>query len=468
MPPSTASSSSLLQQDYHPSRRVKRLRELALKEPSQSSAEFHLSMLAPVTDASQSRQQSPPPAAAPRRRGRKPSGPLSKSAREQLRKTNHSVIEKRRREKINEALAALRELVPNEKAHDPEKKDKEDKEFKLEILVRTVDYLRSVVDKMNTLEQGLCRKCGGGLILPPGVNTSTSFSTPLEKRCSSSVDYEQERCLERKRKVSEVEDDPAADDPESDFDDEPSENYDIIMPTNVAPRLDAFLENANADAGSDRLPSISSWLPGSVTSSPILQLPSPPQSVPFAPTTMATGALPGLALPPPIGFPSYSTYSTNSNTTRSASAPSPVACSPNIAPTTYGHGHAISRILNPTGIMTLPASLPSPTSPYPIPELSFKGGDLPRSTSPFSLSGGHRDREAGSPSQVRPSKKWSGDEHTAASLLLNMSSRRYSSGSASDDNSTRNVLFTRTRNQDSIQAQTPSSLLGMPPGAHLG
>ncbi|KDQ56629.1 hypothetical protein JAAARDRAFT_131718, partial [Jaapia argillacea MUCL 33604] len=53
----------------------------------------------------------PPPQTTSKRRGRKP-GTLSRSARESLRKQNHSRIEKARRTKINDALATLRELVP--------------------------------------------------------------------------------------------------------------------------------------------------------------------------------------------------------------------------------------------------------------------------------------------------------------------------------------------------------------------
>ena len=49
-------------------------------------------------------------APAPKRRGRKP-GTMSRSARESLRKLNHSRIEKARRTKINETLATLSTLV---------------------------------------------------------------------------------------------------------------------------------------------------------------------------------------------------------------------------------------------------------------------------------------------------------------------------------------------------------------------
>ena len=61
-------------------------------------------------------QPPPQPAPAPtptKKRGRKPgSGTLTRSARESQRKINHSKIEKARRSKINDALDALRELVP--------------------------------------------------------------------------------------------------------------------------------------------------------------------------------------------------------------------------------------------------------------------------------------------------------------------------------------------------------------------
>jgi len=59
----------------------------------------------------QSSEPPPPNSPPPRRRGRKPA-PLSRSAREAQRRLNHSIIEKARRTKINNALATLKELVP--------------------------------------------------------------------------------------------------------------------------------------------------------------------------------------------------------------------------------------------------------------------------------------------------------------------------------------------------------------------
>lgn len=70
----------------------------------------------------------------------------TRAVRESQRKINHSIIEKRRREKINAALAELRSLVPeNGGGLDGEEGDCEGGtgggksgkgEFKLEVLVR--------------------------------------------------------------------------------------------------------------------------------------------------------------------------------------------------------------------------------------------------------------------------------------------------------------------------------------------
>ena len=157
----------------------------------------------------------------PRRRGRKP-GPLSRSAREAQRKLNHSIIEKARRTKINDALAALRQLVPadygkrrdkdsgdenDEDDEDDEGDDadgeygaprrktavtnkkgttgkKEEKEFKLEVLERTVTYLQDLTDRYEDLQReneqllGI-RRCScqeGSLRQPTGRKRNRSGS----------------------------------------------------------------------------------------------------------------------------------------------------------------------------------------------------------------------------------------------------------------------------------------------------
>ncbi len=125
--------------------------------------------------------EAPPP---PAKRGRKP-GPLSRTAREAQRRLNHSIIEKARRTKINDALAALKQLVPANygkatepiqeqldeeddndddyeegKAAKPQpaagkgkgKKEEKEKEFKLEILIRTVSFLQDLLQRVDVLE----------------------------------------------------------------------------------------------------------------------------------------------------------------------------------------------------------------------------------------------------------------------------------------------------------------------------
>jgi hypothetical protein len=99
---------------------------------------------------------------APHAKGRpRKSGKISRSARDSLRRQNHSRIEKARRTKINEALDTLRYLVPptipEEKNDDDEegaegKKRGQQKEFKLEILVRTVTYMKQLISRVEDLE----------------------------------------------------------------------------------------------------------------------------------------------------------------------------------------------------------------------------------------------------------------------------------------------------------------------------
>lgn len=89
------------------------------------------------------------------------SGKISRSARDSLRRQNHSRIEKARRTKINEALDTLRVLVPpsvREDGNDEEEEGAEgtkrgqQKEFKLEILVRTVAYMKQLISRVEELE----------------------------------------------------------------------------------------------------------------------------------------------------------------------------------------------------------------------------------------------------------------------------------------------------------------------------
>lgn len=228
-----------------------------------------------------------PPAPQLKRRGRKP-GALSRAAREAQRKINHSLIEKARRTKINDALAALRMLVPaeykrvNETAEASEEDEDDEpkkgkgkskageKEFKLEILVRTVAYLQDLTEKVKRLEEDGCKQC---------IHQSSSDTRGSKRR---KQDVEQEDGTR-----TEVED------------------------------------------SSPRLPSISTWLPHSsqertqraLTSSkspstrpvpsssksPSQQLPTPPTSATFTASSV-------FGVPPVLTLPSPSTLLPQSGT----------------------------------------------------------------------------------------------------------------------------------------------------------
>jgi Helix-loop-helix DNA-binding domain len=237
-----------------------------------------------------------PPTTTPavKRRGRKP-GTISRSTRESLRKQNHSRIEKARRTKINDALDTLRILVPDEyrtKSKDeaeagdliPDKKvgrrgDKEQpKEFKLEVLVRTVAYMKDLITKVQDLE------AANAVMRSPG-----GFSRAGLKRKRELVDE-----CEDGRSLEEIKDMPPTNSQTQDTD----IDHQLVSPVSSGPK-------------SPRLPSISSWLPQSfvdptfLPSSHSSQLPSPPLSVTFRPRSDSTSkppsaAFPVLSLPSPI------------------------------------------------------------------------------------------------------------------------------------------------------------------------
>ncbi|KAJ6593561.1 hypothetical protein B0H19DRAFT_920520 [Mycena capillaripes] len=141
------------------------------------------------------------------KRGRKPAT-LSRTAREAQRKLNHSIIEKARRTKINDALATLKQLVPanygqstapadeDDEAVDGDcegktgakalkkgtgKREEKEKEFKLEILVRTVSFMQDLIERVAVLEEAnkswSCANCAGA-------------STLKRKRSSEAVEEE--------------------------------------------------------------------------------------------------------------------------------------------------------------------------------------------------------------------------------------------------------------------------------------
>ncbi|KAG2121270.1 hypothetical protein DEU56DRAFT_746801 [Suillus clintonianus] len=274
-------------------RRTKRLRSdsgaAAVTIAPQSNSHRLSSPISSDDQAEDDAYNTPPPVPQPKRRGRKP-GTLSRTAREAQRKINHSLIEKARRTKINDALAALRELVPaeykrinevaegsDEDEDDEPKKGKGkskagEKEFKLEILVRTVTYLQDLTDKVKHFEEDGCPNC------KQRISQSSSPDIRGSKRRRQDVEQEE----------------------------------------------GARTQVGSADDPYSRLPSISTWLPHSsqeqtrriLTSSqspstrpvpsssksPSQQLPTPPASATFTGSSSVFGVPPVLTLPSPSTF----------------------------------------------------------------------------------------------------------------------------------------------------------------------
>ena len=218
----------------------------------------------------------------PKRRGRKPSS-LSRTSRESKRRQNHSRIEKARRTKINEALSMLRDLVPTDTGRKPSAADevrtddededdefgsgsgkkppasggkqRQEKEFKLEILEKTLAYVQELQEKVRILEVRGCVRCSSMDMVPNHHPKRKRNEVSSVHYPRSSVDIPEER--PNKRFITTQ-----------------------TVPLPVLPRSNT------------RLPSISSWLPKSVSvlpeshTSPTnpTQLPTPPASAVIGPT----------------------------------------------------------------------------------------------------------------------------------------------------------------------------------------
>ncbi|KAK7057514.1 BHLH domain-containing protein [Favolaschia claudopus] len=234
------------------------------------------------------------------KRGRKPAT-LSRTAREAQRKLNHSIIEKARRTKINDALATLKQLVPanygqqptppaddddNDGDYDGEKKpqkkgtgkrEEKEKEFKLEILVRTVSFMQDLIERVATLEEQVnksanCANC----VEPSGISPSLKRKRPTEAG-------DEDTQTRKRREPLSVHCSPS------------------VQPTH-ATASPSILPSPASYSGA-RLPSISSWLPEHRPSprlSPDFQshLPSPPSSTQFTPVRASSQAPPALNLGP--------------------------------------------------------------------------------------------------------------------------------------------------------------------------
>ena len=292
----------------NPPRKAKRPNTSGPTFPPTDRSAQPLPPLAPAIASATSDIMRPPPdnedmsteVPQPKRRGRKPSS-LSRAARESMRRQNHSRIEKARRTKINDALAMLRDLVPADarrklsltgddsvdeeddedddfgsalsSSKKPGKnKQRQEKEFKLEILEKAVFYVQELQEKIRVLEARGCARCS---------NVSSSAAhRPKRKHeaMPSSDDYDSHSSLDT------VMDRPAK---------RLSSSHSILPPLSPTPPS----VPAPAPGPSTRLPSISSWLPKSIAELGLSESHTPSVNPIQLPTPPASGVIGPIASP---------------------------------------------------------------------------------------------------------------------------------------------------------------------------
>ncbi|KAF5348868.1 hypothetical protein D9756_009779 [Leucocoprinus leucothites] len=394
--------------------------------PSAKSAGPNGSGSAPHT--LQPSPESPDPslsARPPSKRGRKP-GPLSRSAREAQRRLNHSIIEKARRTKINNALATLKELVPLDYGKQPKsqnssddedegdgddddeeyggekkkqkskpagKKEEKEREYKLEILVRTVTFLQDLLNRVAVLEQEnpICSRCSGNLDTTHSHSKAvvdTPMSPEWDNSPADSPDPQPSPPSKRartERYTREL---------ESIQGDSPS-----IMPRE---------QNSESLLARNRLPSISSWLPETLLDPSIFNI-SPSSRVDH--TRSSKGSIPPLQLPTP---------------------PSSTEFQPAVA--------------SMASTLSLPSSTSGAHKQVPSPLLTRTPEDEHAATMLLQISGGG----AGSSPIFRPLPPSIMSPTEPLHISLPSSSGKINSRDAA-----------RRRDNTSIAVQTPSSLLGL-------
>ncbi|KAI0357671.1 hypothetical protein OH77DRAFT_1582784 [Trametes cingulata] len=305
------------------------------KQPQAAGTDYHIHPSPDSDSASEEEDEYDPgrdAAPAPKRRGRKP-GAMSRSARESLRKLNHSKIEKARRTKINETLAALSTLVndrgrvlagnPFEQANVTKedegskggKKGKgkaEEKEFKLDVLVKTVEYMQDLVARVKTLEETRCSQCRAAERPSPKTD-AVRGTTPLKRKRADEVEDTHSAARNKRAYPRQDEDDSYVGDDEHGLTNGAEEELPSPLPF-VPKTSTSTSPGAVTTTSSPRLPPIASWLPhpyvdpsslmsaspsaGPSRSPTNAQLPSPPASERFRPTATLAN-MPALTLPGP-------------------------------------------------------------------------------------------------------------------------------------------------------------------------
>ncbi|KAI0772948.1 hypothetical protein BD413DRAFT_473883 [Trametes elegans] len=369
--------------------------------PKQSSSDnrFHLPPSPESDSASEEEDEYDPgrdAAPPPKRRGRKP-GAMSRSARESLRKLNHSKIEKARRTKINETLAMLSTLVndrgrvlPDADASGvpeavPENDDKgkkgkgktEEKEFKLDVLVKTVEFMQDLIGRVKTLEDAMCAQCRTAELPFPQSSGEPVSPTPLKRKRAQNEEEPEHAPLPKRAHQRQDDDDCYIGDDEHGLgngaeDEQPSPLPFIPKPPSTSPK-------AAPTTSSPRLPPIASWLPhpyvdpsslmsaspsaGPVRSPQNAQLPSPPSSGRFRPTATLAN-MPALTLPGPAH---PLTLVPGAGPVPPRQARKSVSASPSVSPTWTPEDETAASLLLQMSSKPRSASLSNSRSPPALP-----------------------------------------------------------------------------------------------------
>lgn len=387
-------------------------------------------------------------ASAPKRRGRKP-GAMSRSARESLRKLNHSRIEKARRTKINETLGTLSALVNEaemrkrgpqdnaEASRDDNLKGKragkgkseEGKEFKLDVLVKAVSYMQELIEKVRQLESRACETCSSSV--PAASSTVHHDAGYKRKRVEDDVD-EIMSDMDTKDAHS------VQDEDDSYIGDDEKNHLTTAFDEHHSP-ASAFSSRPSA---SPRLPPIASWLPHPYIDPSRLatisesqgpapgsssQLPSPPPSGRFRPAQSGL-IMPPLTLPGPAHPLPLAARFSPSATRNDAVLPPPPSAS--ISTSAVMSVSTSSSTTIPSRRHSLTSDSHSHPHPHPRPH-----------SRPHSNSHSHSQSNAHSSSHGRGAKAptaspsvsptWTPEDENAATLLLQMSSSPSSSASIS-------------------------------------
>ncbi|KAL0057293.1 hypothetical protein AAF712_016070 [Marasmius tenuissimus] len=331
----------------------------------------------------------------PAKRGRKP-GTMSRAARETQRKINHSIIEKARRTKINDALATLRQLVPSDfgkekqaNANEDEeddaeededgdyqdkktkpkktgKKEEKEREFKLEILIRTVTYMQHLIGKVKDLEEQIQNQAGGAP-MPHDISASQTERKRKREEIIDIVGNADDACDASRRRL----DHPSPDDhhrppvhprlpsisawlPEMDPSLQISPGINPISSMSMSSVSPALRPAVSAPSISPALVPL-----GSIRRSPNhthTYLPSPPSSTQFIPMTPSISMqLPSLSLGPTMSRSRRGSSTIMPATPEEENAASLLlnfrqrgsSCSPAFMPTSPVFGAGVSGVSEP-------------------------------------------------------------------------------------------------------------------------